>query len=107
MEFALLFFSLLVDTLWLGFPFFCSFILAITFLGLWVGKLEGWTRFDSVYWAFITALTVGYGDFRPSTRGSKALALLTAIIGIMFTGVLVAMTVAVASEAFKQFMPTG
>jgi voltage-gated potassium channel len=27
--------------------------------------LEGWTPIESLYWTFQTALTIGYGDFRP------------------------------------------
>lgn len=35
--------------------------------GLIMGHLEGWSIFDSIYYAFITAATLGYGDFSPMT----------------------------------------
>ena len=105
MEFTLLFLELFLKALRLGFPLLLFFFLLITLLGQWVGKLEGWSRFDAFYWSFITALTVGYGDFRPSCRKSKTLALVTATVGIMFSGVFVAVTVASATEAFHRYMP--
>ncbi len=105
MEFTLLFLALFVKALKLGFPLLLFFFLLITLLGQWVGRLEGWSRFDAFYWSFITALTVGYGDFRPSSRKSKVLALATATVGIMFSGVFVAVTVAAATEAFHRYMP--
>ena len=35
----------------------------VTALGQVVGKKEGWSRFDGLYWSFIAATTVGYGDY--------------------------------------------
>ncbi|MZR62786.1 potassium channel family protein [Alcanivorax sp. DP30] len=105
MEFTLLFLELFLKAMRLGFPLLAFFFLMITLFGQWVGRLEGWSRFDAFYWSFITALTVGYGDFRPSSRKSKVLALATATVGIMFSGVFVAVTVAAATEAFHRYMP--
>ena len=34
-------------------------------LGLLTGFVEGWSLGDTVYFTFITGLTVGYGDFVP------------------------------------------
>ncbi|MGB2246668.1 MAG: potassium channel family protein [Alcanivorax sediminis] len=105
MEFTLLFLELFLKAMRLGFPLLAFFFLLITLLGQCVGRLEGWSRFDAFYWSFITALTVGYGDYRPSTRKSKLLALATATVGIMFSGVFVAVTVAAATEAFHRYTP--
>ena len=34
-------------------------------LGLLTGFVEGWSLGDTVYFTFITGLTIGYGDFVP------------------------------------------
>ncbi|WP_179583013.1 potassium channel family protein [Tunturiibacter gelidoferens] len=39
--------------------------------------------FQNFYWAFVTATTVGYGDFRPTKRRSKLIAILTAVLGLL------------------------
>ena len=70
-------------------------------MGLIVGQIESWRRFDSIYWAFITALTVGYGDIRPLKKITRVLAIFIACVGIMFAGILVAITVETAHKAFK------
>lgn len=79
--------------------FLCFFIVV---LGQIVGLIEGWKRFDSFYWSFITALTVGYGDIKPLKRKSKTLSILIALLGIMFNGIVVALTVAVSAKAFEK-----
>ncbi len=81
-------------------PILLFFLLWIVFLGQCVGFIEGWKRFDAIYWSFITAFTVGYGDIRPEKRSSRVLAVFVALIGIMFTGVIVAATVTAAAEAY-------
>jgi len=71
-------------------------------LGMVVGHIEKWNKSDTLYWTFITATTVGYGDFRPEKPSSRALAVFIAIIGIMLTGIIVAITIHTATLAFKQ-----
>jgi voltage-gated potassium channel len=67
-----------------------------------VGLRESWGRFDAVYWAFITATTVGYGDIRPIEPVSKTLSILIALVGMTFTGILVALAVYAATTAMGQ-----
>jgi voltage-gated potassium channel len=74
-------------------PPLLTLMVIITLLGQLVGKREGWSRFDSFYWAFITATTVGYGDIRPQSRGSRLISILIAILGLMFTGIVIAVDV--------------
>ena len=85
--------------LWLTFPLLLSLVLAITLLGQVVGKKEGWTRFDSLYWSFITATTVGYGDFRPVQKKSQIIAIIIAFLGLTLTGILIAVAVQAATLA--------
>lgn len=81
------------------FLFLCFFIVV---LGQIVGRIEGWKKFDSFYWSFITALTVGYGDIKPLKRKSKTLSILIALLGIVFNGLVVALTVAAGAKAFEE-----
>ena len=72
----------------------------VVLLGLAVGRLENWPWFDAVYWGFITATTVGYGDIRPLRRLSRVLAILIAFTGVTFTGIFVALAINSATLAF-------
>ena len=77
------------------------------FRGHIVGRLESWDRLDAIYWGFITATTVGYGDIRPRGRLSKALSVLIALIGMIFTGIMVALAVNAVTESFLVLKPNG
>ncbi|MDR3412083.1 MAG: potassium channel family protein [Formivibrio sp.] len=85
--------------LWLSLPLLLSLGAAIALLGQVAGKKEGWSRFDSFYWSFVTATTVGYGDIRPVNRASKVIALAIALIGLTMTGILIAVAVHAATFA--------
>jgi hypothetical protein len=85
--------------LWLGLPLLLSLAAAIAVLGLVAGKKEGWSRFDSLYWSFVTATTVGYGDFRPAHRLSRVIAIMIALLGLTMTGILIAVAVHAATLA--------
>jgi voltage-gated potassium channel len=80
-------------------PLLLSLAAAIAALGLVAGKKEGWSRFDSFYWSFVTATTVGYGDFRPIHRVSRVIAIMIALLGLTMTGILIAAAVHAASLA--------
>ena len=85
--------------LWLSLPLLLSLGAAIALLGQVAGKKEGWSRFDSFYWSFVTATTVGYGDIRPVNRASKVIAIIIALIGLTMTGILIAAAVHAATFA--------
>lgn len=85
--------------LWLTFPLLVSLVLGIALLGQAVGKEEGWSRFDSFYWSFITATTVGYGDIKPVKRKSRVIAIIVAFLGLTLTGIIIAVAVQAATAA--------
>lgn len=85
--------------LWLTLPLLLSLGAAITLLGQFVGKKEGWSHFDSFYWSFVTATTVGYGDFRPRRNSSRLIAILIALLGLLMTGILIAVAVRAGTVA--------
>ena len=84
---------------WLTSPLLVSLALVITALGQLVGKMEEWPPFDSFYWSFITATTVGYGDVRPARRVPRILSILIALVGLTFTGILIAVAIHAATLA--------
>jgi voltage-gated potassium channel len=88
----------------LGFvsPLLLLFVLIIIVLGLIIGKREGWTRLDALYFAFISATTVGFGDFQPKEILSKLLTITIAMVGLVFTGIVIAIALHAATYAFEQ-----
>lgn len=97
-----LFLSLMWERLVIAGPILIGLILIIAVLGLWAGRREGWRWQDSLYWAGITATTVGYGDIRPSRDGSRVLALVIAMVGLVFNG----LVVTIAVNAGQQMVST-
>lgn len=101
MDFSITFFQLFFWGLVLGAPILLVLCFLISGLGLIVGRIEHWKPFDAFYWAYITALTIGYGDMRPTQKSSRVLSIMIGWCGIMFTGLLVAIAVKTASTAFE------
>lgn len=93
MEFALAFVKLFVWSTYLISPILVMLGLLVTGLGLIVCRLEKWKRFDALYWTFITATTVGYGDIRPQKKVSRVISIVIAFLGLMFTGIIIAITI--------------
>jgi hypothetical protein len=85
--------------LWVTTPLLLSLAAVVTVLGQIVGRTEGWTRFDSFYWSFITATTVGYGDIRPIKKSSRVISVVIALVGFTLTGIFVAVAVHSATIA--------
>ena len=102
MDFSITFIKKFFSGIYLVSPILMLLVTIIIILGLLVGRLEYWKKFDSLYWASITALTVGYGDIRPNKKRSRVMAVFIALLGIMLTGIIVAITVETASRAFQQ-----
>jgi len=62
-------------------------------LGLVVGLREGWSIQESIYFAFVSGLTIGYGDLAPKTLLARILAILIGVCGVLFTALLAAVAV--------------
>jgi len=62
-------------------------------LGLFVGLREGWSIQESIYFAFVSGLTIGYGDLAPKTLLARTLAILIGVCGVLFTALLAAVAV--------------
>ncbi len=74
-------------------PVLSILIGAIAALGLVVGLIEGWSIQDSLYFAFVSGLTIGYGDFAPRSFAGRALAIAIGICGVLLTALLAAVAV--------------
>ncbi|MCX6350149.1 MAG: potassium channel family protein [Candidatus Aureabacteria bacterium] len=83
-------------------PILFILLFSIVALALYIGKQENWSRIDSIYYAFITATTVGYGDLHPTRRKSKIGAIVIALLGLLLTGIIVASAVNSLSRAFAK-----
>jgi len=70
--------------------------------GVLIAYLDGITIVDGLYLAFITALTIGYGEITPESAVSKALAIVIGFIGILFTGIVVAVTLKALEVTIKE-----
>lgn len=102
MIFTLTFLKIFVFGLGLAAPLLLFFMLLIIIIGQVVGRKESWTRFDSLYWSFITATTVGYGDIRPLHKLSKVLSVIIGMLGLIMSGIVVAVALQAATVAFKE-----
>jgi hypothetical protein len=74
-------------------PVLSGVLAAIAVLGVIVGTIEGWPVRDSLYFAFVTGLTIGYGDLAPKALSARMLAILIGVCGILLTGLVAAVAV--------------
>jgi hypothetical protein len=74
-------------------PIFVALILVIIGLGVLQSRLMGVPIGDGIYFSWVTAFTVGYGDVVPTGWLSRLCAMATALTGMIFTGVWVAVAV--------------
>jgi len=106
MEFTLRFMRVFFIELYYAAPVLMLLVLLISAIGYVIGRKEGWSRLDAFYHAFINATTVGYGDLRPTKNLSKILAVSNALVGLVFTGIVVAIGLHAADYAFNSVYDT-
>ncbi len=71
----------------------------IAALGLVTGLLEGWSMQESIYFAFVSGLTIGYGDFAPKSLLTRVLAIAIGGCGVLLTAVVAAVAVKALTAA--------
>ena len=71
-------------------------LLVMIFLGaLAISRLEDIPMGESIYFAFITGMSVGYGDISPVTAWGRVVSVGIGLIGMLTVGI----TVAIANRA--------
>ena len=74
-------------------PVLSVLLAAKAVLGLVIAAIEGWTLGQGVYFAFVTGLTIGYGDFVPRQPLTQGLAVMIGFLGIILMGLVSALAV--------------
>ncbi|EJN21497.1 Ion channel [Pseudomonas sp. GM79] len=74
-------------------PIFSILLFLIVLFGLIIGFLEGWDPFDGIYFAFVTGLTIGYGELVPKLAVSRILAILLGFNGVLMTAIFAAISI--------------
>ena len=69
------------------------FVAVIGVAGVLISRFDRIPLEDAIYFAFITAFTVGFGDVAPRSRGARVVTVFLALIGIILVGVVVAVAV--------------
>lgn len=65
----------------------------IVVAGILIARFDGISNEDGIYFAFVTALTIGFGDLVPRSRGARIVSILLAVIGLIMIGIVVAVSV--------------
>lgn len=83
----------LLDGLRVVWPILSLLLGLIVVLGVVVGMIEGWSLQESVYFAFVSGLTIGYGDLAPKTLLTRVLAILIGACGVLVVALVAAIAV--------------
>jgi hypothetical protein len=72
-----------------------SLLLLIVLGGVTISQMEDIKLGEAIYFAFITGLSIGYGDITPETAFGRLISVLIGLVGMLFVG----LTVVIAARA--------
>lgn len=87
------FFAELLSGMKVVWPILSALLGVMVVLGIVIGLLEDWPLLDAVYFAFVSGLTIGYGDLVPTRPLSRVLAIGIGLTGVLLVGLIVAIGV--------------
>ncbi|HEU4924601.1 MAG TPA: potassium channel family protein, partial [Burkholderiales bacterium] len=83
-------------------PILSGLLVVMVLLGMVIAWREGWHLGDGLYFAFVSGLTIGYGDLVPKHPMSRMLAIAIGGTGILLTGLVAAVAVRALERATKR-----
>jgi voltage-gated potassium channel len=102
MLFTRLFIRIFFSILLLTSPVWGTLLFIILLLSVLFSRTEAISIGQALYFSFITALTVGYGDITPATGLGRVIAVLLAIIGVITSGIVVAVALQAVRLAYDR-----
>jgi hypothetical protein len=83
-------------------PILSALLAVMAALGVGVAVLERWPLGDGLYFAFVSGLTIGYGDLVPKGPLSRVLAISIGLLGILLAGLVAAIGVQALNAALDE-----
>jgi len=80
-------------------PILSGLLGLIVAAGLVAGLIEGWSIQDSIYFSFVSGLTIGYGDIAPQSLLARVLAIFIGVCGVLVTALVAAIAVKALTAA--------
>ena len=94
-----LFFVELVQQVRVIWPILSGILVIMVGCGLVIGRIESWGIGESLYFTFVTGLTIGYGDLTPTHFMGRLLAMVIALAGVVVIGLVAAISVQALENA--------
>ena len=79
-----------------------ALLLLMVLDGFAIAHLEGLHLADSVYFTFITGLTIGYGDIEPVTGWGRVVSVMIGSVGLILTGMIIAVATRALADTETQ-----
>ena len=86
--------------IWHYCPIFLSLLAFLVVGAALIAYVEKLPFGDAIYFSFITGLTIGYGDVVVKTVLGRCVAIIIGLIGILFTGLVVAAAVRAVQKTY-------
>ena len=83
-------------------PVLSALLMLIVGMGVLAGLSEGWSVADSIYFAFVSGLTIGYGDLAPKRLLARVLAIAIGICGVLVTALVASVAVKALSAVSEE-----
>jgi len=88
-----IFFNAFLRSIRILWPILSGIIIVMLACGFVIGLVERWSVQDTLYFTFVTGLTIGYGDLTPHHLSSRVLSIIIGFSGIVLTGLVAAVGV--------------
>ncbi len=87
--------------IWQFHAVFMALFALIVGIAVVISHIEKMPFGEALYFSFITGLTIGYGDIVVKTPVARLLAVFLGLIGIIFTGMMVAAAIRAVGQSMK------
>jgi hypothetical protein len=79
-----------------------SLVLLILLGGVTISWAEGIRLGEAIYFAFVTGLSIGYGDITPDTAWGRLISVLIGFVGMLFVGISVAIATRALADVVRE-----
>jgi voltage-gated potassium channel len=81
---------------------FLSTIPLILLCSVVISRVEHLRLGEAIYFSFVTALTIGYGDIHPETTIGRIVSVFIGFVGLILTGLTVAVLTRALADTVRQ-----